>query len=95
MPAESVKRAMCVVAGVSLCALVRADTEIEFDFLDYLGEMVEVEGDWVDPVALDTDIALAAESSTQERSAVTDMQITGNDATEGPGDAVDEKTGEL
>lgn len=40
--------AVALLSGAAL-----AGDEAEFGFLDYLGEMVEAGGEWVDPVALD------------------------------------------
>lgn len=96
MPVELRTRLACIFAGGLLCTLVRADTDVSFDFLDYLGEMVEVDGDWVDPVALDTDNAFAADTTPRDAvpSAI-DLQNVDNDVLDGNASTIEEETGEL
>ncbi len=62
--------------AIGLCLLLMAhapavadDTETStdaFDFFDYLGEMVEEDGEWLDPLAMETDLQLdgAAQGET-------------------------------
>ncbi|MEL6868850.1 MAG: hypothetical protein AAFO81_03530 [Pseudomonadota bacterium] len=65
---------LCLVGGG---ALARADAPVELDFFEYLGAMVEVDGEWIDPIALHEQDEVgvqdgaSADSDTDTRSEMT------------------------
>lgn len=95
MPASRLHRVVCIASGVLACALVRADDPIEFDFFDYLGEMIEVDGAWVDPVSMDEPNVVAIDPQSAETTEMTNDELMDL----GPGDSdsgqTDIQTGDL
>ncbi|MFK8053778.1 MAG: hypothetical protein AB8F65_12500 [Woeseiaceae bacterium] len=52
------------IAGL-LCVAANGAASDDFDFLDYLGSMVEHEDEWLDPLAMEIDNEEAADAEDQ------------------------------
>lgn len=74
------------VASLGLLAMpvgpaLSAEEEIgEFDFFDYLGAMVEQDGEWLDPVALDEAMDEVPGNDADDVLVPADSDSAGNDS---------------
>lgn len=61
--------ALALLALVATTVLAEPVADEPFDFLDYLGLMVEQDGEWLDPVAMDIESDIEQVSTNDDETA--------------------------
>ncbi|MEE9254400.1 MAG: hypothetical protein V3U43_05670 [Pseudomonadales bacterium] len=66
MPAKSLRRLAWLLAALALGAQADDNDVLSLQFLEYLGTLVEADGEWVGPDDLDEDVLFQRVASTSD-----------------------------